>query len=521
MSTQNRHSNALIQALLKPRVYESPVTECRLIETHISWVILTGRFAYKIKKPVDLGFLDFSTLDKRRYYCNEELRLNRRLAADIYLAVVPICGPENHPEIAGQGAAIEYAVKMREFPQAAQLDRMLKHDELGDRHVDAIARMIARFHRCVAVAGESSEFGTPQQVCQPVEENFTQIRQRITKQQTLALLDPIQNWSTRACQSLASTIIHRKRQGFVRECHGDMHLRNLAWVDNVPVAFDCIEFNPNLRWIDVISEVAFLVMDLQDRGQLVLAQRFLNAYLEQTGDYEGLALLPFYLTYRAMVRAKVAAIRLGQDGIEAQNQVAVLEEFSGYLTLAQHYIEVTKPCLIITRGLSASGKSTVTQHLLQHLPAIRIRSDIERKRLYQVPFNEEGGAAIYTAQATEKTYTRLMILTEKVLDAGQTVIIDAVNGNQRRRQQFHAIAAQRKIPYILLDFVVTPKTLRERIVQRPREVSDAGLVVLESQLKHWQDLPDEEAATAIKIDAEHEVDIGALQQSIVRCCSVN
>lgn len=309
-------ATGLISSLLSAEIYPHPVNQLRLIETHISWVILTGPYAYKIKKPVNLGFLDFSSLEQRKLYCEEELRLNKRTAPSIYLGVVPITGSTTQPQLDGKGEAIEYAVKMRQFPQDAQLDHLLEQGGLKAAHMDAFARLVADFHQQVAVAGADDNYGEPDQVMQPVEENFEQIGQHQLTSQQQQLLDELHAWSTTEYQRLETQLAQRKQQGFIRECHGDMHLRNLAWIDEQAVAFDGIEFNANLRWIDVISEVAFLVMDLQDRNQPELAQRFLNAYLEITGDYAGLSLLPFYLVYRALVRAKVAAIRAGQQDIE-------------------------------------------------------------------------------------------------------------------------------------------------------------------------------------------------------------
>ena len=273
---------------MRPGCYDHPVSDIQLIETHISWIILTGDFAYKIKKPVNLGFLDFSTLDKRRFCCEEELRLNRRLAAAIYLDVVPVTGEPARPELCGTGRAIEYAVKMVQFPQPAQLDRMLANGELENRHIDALAALVAEFHQSIEVAPEASEFGDPERVYGPVAENFRQIRQQPGSDRNDARLAELERWSKTTFDTLTDVFTQRKKDGFIRECHGDMHLRNLVWFEGAPLAFDCLEFNPALRWIDTLSEVAFLVMDLQDRQQPQFAQRFLNAYLERCGDYQGM-----------------------------------------------------------------------------------------------------------------------------------------------------------------------------------------------------------------------------------------
>ncbi len=499
---------------MDPAVYDHEVIQCQLLETHISWIILTGEYAYKIKKPVDLGFLDFSTLEKRHFYCDEELRLNARLAPGIYLDVVPIYGTEADPSLQAGGDVIEYAVKMRQFPQEAQLDRALARGDLQFNKIDAIARMVATFHASIAVAGRDMAYGDPEQVLQPVLENFAQIRERIEGRADLEILDELQSWSESMYSSLKPVLLQRKADGYIRECHGDMHLRNLAWYQGQPLAFDCLEFNPNLRWIDVISEVAFLVMDLQDRQQAQLAQRFLNAYLQHTGDYAGIAVLRFYLVYRAMVRAKVDAIRAAQEGISQQQADEAVQDFDGYLHLAKSYIRPSMPQLIITRGLSASGKTTETQPLLEMLGAIRIRSDVERKRLFGLSADQsataKSGEGIYTAEATQQTYARLLEQAATILDAGYTVIVDAANLKYQQRSIFQQLAEQKQVSYIILEFSAKPETLRRRIMERKHDASDANLEILEQQLLHWQALHEDEQGFAINIDTEQPYDVNAL-----------
>ncbi|MDH5572481.1 MAG: phosphotransferase, partial [Gammaproteobacteria bacterium] len=327
-----------IAALLDPSVYPHTVTQCELIETHISWVILTGAYAYKIKKPVNYGFLDFSTLEKRHKYCQEELRLNRRLAGNIYIEVVAITGTFEQPEVTEHlingNNVIEYAVKMQQFPQQDQLDRMLAADKLLPGHIDAFADRIAEFHQQIDIADMSTIYGNVEQVCVPLQENLAQIRNSVRDSEHRSVLVELEQWGNSEFKTLKNVFLQRKQAGFVRECHGDMHLRNLAWIENKPVLFDCIEFNAELRWIDVISDIAFLVMDLQDRDQPQLAQRFLNRYLEITGDYEGVAVLPYYLFYRALVRAKVDAIRASQSGISQKEKSDAERDMAGYLKLA-------------------------------------------------------------------------------------------------------------------------------------------------------------------------------------------
>lgn len=518
MNASSQHQPALIRSLLKADSYDHPVKDIQLIETHISWVILTGAFAYKIKKPVNLGFLDFSTLEKRLFFCQEELRLNSRLAAKIYQEVVPISGSPEQPVLRGAGEAIEYAVKMVQFPQRAQLDNMLANDELEPHHIDAIAYLVAEFHRTTAIAAQDSEFGNPQQVYHPVDENFRQIRQHPLNSTHQELLAGLEHWGKTTFSSLTPVFEQRKRDGFIRECHGDMHLRNLVWFNNQALAFDCLEFNPALRWIDTMSEIAFLVMDLQDRSQPMLAQRLLNRYLEQCGDYAGTQVLRFYLVYRALVRAKVDAIRAGQDGISASEKRDAEEGFSTYLKLARSYTLPIKPKLIITRGLSASGKSTLTQPLMESMGAIRIRSDIERKRLFGLQPGEDSAAGIeqgiYSAEAGVKTYDQLRALSALVLKAGYSVIVDAAFLKYEQRQPFVQLADEMQIAFVMLEFTATAATLRQRIRARVDDVSDAGLSVLEHQLATVKPLDDSELPFCIEIDTEKDVNLTQLVEAI-------
>ena len=510
----------LIRSLLKPGCYQHPVKDIELIETHISWVILTGEYAYKIKKPVNLGFLDFSTLDKRRFCCEEELRLNSRLAAAIYLEVVPVSGSTEQPVLHGTGEVIEYAIRMVQFPQSAQLDNMLANGELRNHHIDAIARLVAQFHQHTGIATADQDFGDAAHVYQPVAENFSQIRQHMHTDSYADQLASLEHWSKATFDSLEPVFEQRKRDGFIRECHGDMHLRNLVWFNDQPLAFDCLEFNPALRWIDTLSEVAFLVMDLQDRKQPQLAHRFLNAYLEQCGDYAGMAVFNFYLAYRALVRAKVDAIRAGQTGISATEQRDAESDFYVYLQLAQSFTSVHKPVLMITRGLSASGKSTLTQPLLELTGAVRIRSDVERKRLFGIEADADSAAAvdqgIYSAEAGIKTYRKLLQLAESLINAGASVIVDAAFLKYEQRQPFSQLAEALRVPFVILGFTAAADTLRQRIKARSDDVSDADLSVLEHQLATEEPLHASELPYSISIDTEARFDVSKLNDRIGR-----
>ena len=496
----------LIRSLGDPGCYDHPVAAVTQIETHISHVLLTGEFAYKIKKPLDLGFLDFSTLELRRHACEEEIRLNRRLAPDIYIGVVPITGTPGQPHINGAGEAFEYAVKMRQFPPDATLDRLDEQGQLGARHIEAIALKLARFHQAdCARAGADCAWGEPQQVWQPMAQNFLHIRPRLTDPTDQQTLDSLQRWCESEHARLSPTLAARKRDGFIRECHGDLHLGNLAWVDNQLLVFDCLEFNPDLRWIDIQSEVAFCYMDLMQRGHTAFAWLFLNLWLETTGDYAGLALLRYYAVYRALVRVKVAVLRAGQTRGAAHS--ATLAEAR---TLLLQAAALTLPLplqLDITHGLSGSGKTTVSHARMQAPGAIRLRSDVERKRLAGLDALARSGSGVgeqlYAADTTQRTYAQLAHLAGGLLDAGWPVIVDATFTQRWQRNRLREQAQSRGVAFHILDCQLPVAVLRERILKRAREGSDASeadLAVLQHQIDSENVLAVDEQAEVTRID---------------------
>lgn len=498
-----------IRRLLEAAAYPHPVAEVELIETHISWVLLAGDFAYKIKKPVDFGFLDFSTLDKRRFYCEEELRLNRRLAPNIYLEVLPLTGTPDNPHLGGAGEAFDYALKMRRFPQDIRLDRLLETGQLTPAHIDGLARNLATFHLGLPPAETSALYGSPEQVLHPMEENFQQMRSPMMAPADLANLDRLHAWTRDEFERVRPLLAERKQRGFIRECHGDLHLGNIVLLESAPVPFDCIEFNDNLRWIDVVSDLAFAVMDLMDRKRPDYARRLLNTWLEHTGDYEGLRLLRFYQVYRAMVRAKVAALRAAQPALETGAQEKLRREYRGYITLAGQLAQPVAPTLLLAHGFSGAGKTTLTQPLVERLGAIRLRSDVERKRLFGLHALEksasgvEGG--IYTTDATTLTYRRLAELAGLVIEAGYPVVVDATFLRYEQRTAFRQQARELDVPFAILDFRAKEETLRGRIRQRARagnDASEADLAVLEKQLAVAEPLKDEEITWMLEVDTE-------------------
>jgi hypothetical protein len=509
----------LIQALLHPAAYPHPVTHIELIETHISWVLLTGQYAYKIKKNVQFDFLDFSTLDKRRFYCQEELRFNSRFAPDLYLQVVPITGSTQHPQINGSGEAIEYAVKMKQFDGSQLLSHIADRGELSSTIIDQLAELTAEFHRHAASDTSNSHFGTPQEIHHWFQGNFTHIRPLIHNEKLLQQILQLQQWGEQALLKNKRLMEQRKQQGFVRECHGDLHLGNITRIDGRVTPFDGIEFNPGLHWIDVISEIAFVVMDLHQRGFNQFAYRFLNRYLSASGDYEGLALLPYYLVYRALVRCKVALLRWEQHKDSHE-----LQEAESYASLAEKYSQRKPTQLLITHGYSGSGKSTFSAQIAENLGIILLRSDIERKRLiYQTEQDQsqkissnEVNHGIYAPDNVMLVYRRLAELASTLLDAGFSVLIDAAFLQLRQRELFTKLASEKQVGILILDFCAPEQELKQRIIERQQSGSDASeatLAVLEHQLKTAQSFSATELEKVIQIDTCAKDALNKLLQS--------
>jgi aminoglycoside phosphotransferase family enzyme/predicted kinase len=499
----------LIRALTHGAVYAHPTTEITVLQTHISWVVLTGPYAYKIKKPVDLGFVDFSTLAKRHFFCQEELRLNRRLAPHLYLEVVAISGTPKHPRVDGEGAPIEYAVKMRQFSQDQLLSHLLPEGKVQGAHIDHLAQEVSAFHARIATADPESCFGTPEVIYHPVQDNFQHLFDALHDPVRQAHARTLETWCQRTFVARRADFVTRKRDGFVRECHGDLHLGNMILQDNAVVIFDCLEFNDTFRWIDVASDVAFLTMDLEDRGRPDLAHRFLNAYLEATGDYGLLQPLPFYLTYRATVRAKVAAIRLGQGNLPPTEAEQVRQEFGSYLDLAERYTRPSRPRLFITHGVSGSGKSSGTQGVVEALGAIRLRSDVERKRLFGLaPLERSTGCGVfdlYTPDVTQRTYVQLEQQTARVVQAGFPAVVDATFLERAQRDVFRHLADKLGVPFMILEFRASDETLRRRVAHRYAQADDASeadLAVLHGQLAAREPLSPEEQAYTLTIDTD-------------------
>jgi aminoglycoside phosphotransferase family enzyme/predicted kinase len=502
---------SLIESLKNPALYGSWCHRVSVIETHISFVILTGRYALKIKKAVSLGFLDFTTLAARHFYCHRELDLNKRVAPAIYLDVVPITGTAAEPRIGGDGPAIEYAVRMREFPQDALLTRVLARGELRASDVDDLAATVATFHASAAVATvahESWRFASADSILDLAVRNFIEIEPSLELESDRLQLARLRRWTEREHAERNRWFTERQRRGFVRECHGDLHLGNIALTEGGVTIFDCIEFNDQMRWTDVMADVAFLTMDLQEHRRPDFAVRFLNRYLELTGDYDGMAVLRFYVVYRAMVRAKVACLRASQTA-DGDARHTCINDYRKYIGFAERASQATRAAVVITHGPAGSGKTTLSEGLVELAGAIRIRTDVERKRRHGLGSQFRSGsglnAGMYSAEETNRTYASVARLARTISAAGYPVVVDGTFLQRRHRDRFLALAADLGVPFVIVDFVARAETLRDRVRRREKKVADtseADVRVLEDQLDRQEPLTRDEQALSVACDAE-------------------
>ena len=480
---------------------------------------MAGGFAYKIKKALRFDFVDFSTLAARRFFCDSELLLNRRLAPELYLSVEAITGSVERPQIGGSGETIDYLVKMRAFDQAALWSHRVADGSLSAAEVDALAGQIASFHMTTDRAPSNSTWASAQTVAQTADENLNALLKLAPDKNAAGMLRKLVEWQHDRHAALGQVFDERKARGFVRECHGDLHAGNVMTMDDRVFAFDCIEFSDSLRWIDVMSDIAFIYMDLECLGLPEIAARLLNGYLSDTGDYGGLAVLRYYRVERALVRARVSLLQAVQHRAAPERTSAVVHGDAArsadaamalglrYLTFSVRAIARPATAIMITHGLSGSGKSTFSQCLLELTGAIRLRSDIERKRLHAIVGTDRNVVPVehgpYALAASEATYAHLLVLARQVVAAGYPVVIDAAFLKQRQRFAFRQLAAELGVPFFLFDLQAPVDTLRRRLTARQHlqhHVSDAGLAVLEHQIATREPLAGEEAVGVIVID---------------------
>ena len=501
----------LVDGLLRPSAYPHRVVEpIRVAETHISWVFLTGDFAYKVKKPVRLSFLDYSTLARRREFCDEELRLNRRLAPGLYLGVSRIGGGPQQPRVDADGPAIEYAVRMRQFAPGDELAALLETGRLTEDDLAALGAVIAAFHAAAAGAPAGTVLGTPATVHRVTLDNFDELRTLPEAGPWAGRIAALQSRVTEMHAALGALMTERRASGMVREGHGDLHCGNVVRWRGRLTPFDGIEFDPKLRFVDVVNDIAFLTMDLAERGHAGFRRAVLQAWTETLGDWPGLRLLPYYETYRALVRAKVAALRARQLPAGAPQRVEAVQDSWRYLEWAERRNALHRPPLVVTCGLSGSGKTWLARRLRGPLGALQVRSDVERKRLAGLRADEDSrspaDAGIYTLDFNARTYARLLDSAAAALAAGEPMIVDAAFLRRAERLSFLDLAERSGVPFAIMHCTAPEAVLQQRVAARSAarsDASEAGLDVLARQPGYWEPFDAREAPRVIALDTSH------------------
>ncbi len=505
----------LIKQMLQPGFYPHRVTEpVQLIQTHASFVLLTGDYTYKIKKTVNFGFLDYSTLQKRQHFCTQELLMNRRTAPEIYLEVLPIIqsgdlfkfGSNLHNTTSTE-VAVEYTLKMREFPQESLFLSLLERGLLTEKIMADLGREVANFHSTTISNSYIRTFGEVSQIRTAIDNNYLISQKYIGGPQTQTQYQETQDYTDAFFAENQELFKLRIANHKIRECHGDLHLRNIAlWQDKI-LLFDCIEFNEPFRFVDVMYDIAFTVMDLESRGRRDLGNVFLNTYIEQTGDWEGLQVLPLYLSRQAYVRAKVTSLMLDDAAISTAEKAEVSQTAAHYYKLAWQYTKPRRGKLTLMSGLSGSGKSTAARYLACRTGAIHIRSDAVRKHLGGIAVNECGGQDLYSDVMTAQTYGRLLELGIILADRGWDAILDAKFDRQNWRTNAINLAKSHGLPLQIIYCTAPIEVLRERLQQRRGDIADATAELLSSQQAAFEPFTEREQISVKTVDTLQDLEV--------------
>lgn len=484
----------LIDGLSRPTAYPHAADSVVVHQTHISVVFLAGEFAYKVRKPVSLGFLDFSTLDRRRHDCEEEVRLNRRLAPDVYLGVVGITNSAERPRIAGNGEVVEWAVQMRRLPEGVTLLDLLRRGELTKDLVERVAARVAEFHRDADGGERVSAFGRLAVVAGNARENFEQAERDVGTTVTRAVFERVRALTEQHLTALGPMIERRAERGVPRDTHGDLHLDHVYHLANRPtphdlIAIDCVEFSERFRFADPVADVAFLVMDLVFRGRRDLGRAFAADYFRASGDEEGQALLPFYTAYRAVVRAKVEGITARESEVPTTEREASRRLAQGHWLLALGELEVPRrrPALVLIGGLPGTGKSTLAREVGESGFQV-LRSDVIRKDVVpnDLPRSTIDDGA-YSPEWTARVYAECVRRTEEWLLGGERVVVDANFRDDASRSPFRELAGRLALPLLFVVCEASPEIIGQRLASRRGDASDAGWDVYQWAAARWQE----------------------------------
>jgi aminoglycoside phosphotransferase family enzyme/predicted kinase len=504
----------LPDVLLDPAVYPHATAGLALIETHVSWVVLAGDYAYKLKRPVRFPFLDYSTVELRRAACATEVALNRRWAPALYLGVAELVRTPQGPRFDRPGTPLEPAVRMRRFDRALELNALVHEGRVRPAELAALGADVAGWQSAGPAAEPDAPWGTPAEVLAAMLENLDALRQ---PDQPLpqAALAALAAWVAREHAAITPSLAARRQAGRVRECHGDLHARNVVRLDGRLTPFDGIDFAARLRFIDVASDAAFLAMDLERLGREDLSAAFVDGWLAAGGDYGAATVWRWFLVYRALVRAKVDALRARQPGADA---AAAWSESRRFVAAAADYAARPPGLVVITCGPSGSGKSHAAAALAATLPAVRLRSDIERKRLAGLAPDARSGsqldAGLYDPAMTRRTYAHLAAAAGGLARAGLDVIVDATFLDGGERQRMAGLASAAAAPFAIVECAAPAPLLRERIAARRTDPSEATLEVLAHQLAAAAPLSPAERRHAVRVDTSRPLDAAMLAAAV-------
>jgi uncharacterized protein len=500
---------SILKSLQKPDAYPEPTTKVELVQTHVSWIFLTDGHAYKIKKPVDFGFLNFSTIDRRRFYCNEEVKYNSRLCPGIYEGVVELRESAGGAAFFGDGPVIDYAVKMKRLPAERMLDRLVANNTIQVSELLEVARVIAEFHRTAPTSTSVAEYGHLDRILFNWQENFDQTTPFENSTLPASERELIRAWVSAFAASHSETFNQRVSDGFIRECDGDIHLENICLDNGSVFIFDCIEFNERFRCCDTAADVAFLLMDLDYHGRHDLSEEVVAAYLETSGDTGMMALVVFYKVYRAFVRGKIESFHMRDSGIDPHEQTLAMAKAIRYFRLARGYIERSRlqPTIFITCGLMGSGKSTLAGQLAFELGIAHYNSDVIRKQLAGIAPDTACSAAfgegLYSHQNNEDTYDELIRLAKEELAARRSVIIDAAFLCKKDRLRCASLAEESEARFVIILISCGEQEIRRRLAERytsGRSFSDGRTELLNSQRQIFEQ-PIEEKGVVITIQS--------------------
>lgn len=503
----------IVADLLRPDAYEPPADDLCLYETHSSWVVLAGPYAYKLKKPVDLGFLDFTTIERRRADCDEELRLNRRFSPEMYLGVVEVTEQDGHYRIGGESGLGEPAVWMRRLPEEGMLPAKLARGDVDMRLARRIGRTLAKLHGRAETGPDIDAYGGPSSVIANWQENFDQMGPFVGRTMSSDVNEDIRTYVDQFVRKQAPLLERRVADGHVRDGHGDLHAASICIDDGQIVLFDSLQFAPRYRCADLASEVAFLAMDLEYHGRTDLAWAFVDSYVRASGDDELLSLLDFYICYRAYVRGKVRSLRLAQtEQASGDEGGPLIAESRAYFDLAwAHAGGLPRPPMVVTMGLPASGKTTLARALAGRLGLVHLSSDMARKTMAGIEPTQRGGDAfgsgLYEPAMTRRTYAALRRDAARWLRRGRGVVVDATFGNPGERTQMQQLAHRLGTDLYVVLCNADDATLIARLERRATEQG----VVSDARIELWPELraaftPPDEQPSVLRVDATRNIE---------------